>query len=119
RLDHRVHEALDAELEDLELEGFLRFEVREEAALGKLQLFGQPADREPLEADAARHPGRMLEDGLAGEGAFPEQDSGHATGPIIARSFVLVKPAARRTARGRPAGRHRRPRASPPEPDGG
>ena len=49
RLDHRVHEALDAELEDLELEGFLRFEVRVEAALAHADLGGQVADRQAVQ----------------------------------------------------------------------
>src|SRR6185295_3198139 len=81
-------EPLDAELEDLELQGFLGLEVREEAALGELQLLGEPADREPLEAHAARHAGGVLEDGLAGQRAFPQGGDDGNHGQKIARSFV-------------------------------
>ena len=76
-LDHPVHEALDAELEHLQLQRFLGLEVGEEAALRQLELVGEHADGEGAEADPARHGGGALEDGLAGQLAFSDGRAGH------------------------------------------
>src|SRR6185503_13035712 len=71
--------------QDLDLQGFLGPEVREEAALGKAQLLGQMADADALQAVAAGQGGGPLQDGLAGQLSLSHPF-------IIARSFVLSSP---------------------------
>ena len=65
RARHELHEASGGELEHLLLQGLLRTEVGEEAALGQPELVGQPADGEALQS----HPwpaGGRLQDAVAG-----------------------------------------------------
>ena len=70
RADHLVLEALGRRLEDLELELVLGPEMGEESALRQPQLGRQGADRQPLEAVAARQLHRLVEDPVAGLGAL-------------------------------------------------
>jgi hypothetical protein len=65
-LDDLVHESLGRRVEHLDLERLLGAEVREEPALGEVQLVGQASDRQPLEADLAGQARGPLQDGLPG-----------------------------------------------------
>ena len=84
RLDDDLHEPLRRVLEDGDLQALLRAEVREEAALGELELLGQLPDREPLEARLARDCGGPIQDRLPGDVALAHADN-------LERSFVPVK----------------------------
>lgn len=81
---HGLHEPFDGELEDLHLKRFLGTEMREEAALGEVEVFGQAADGQSFEADLAGQGGCALENGLTGQLPLAHPDK-------IVRTFVLVK----------------------------
>src|SRR5207249_1526234 len=85
RLDDLVDEASRGHLQHLNLKILLRLEVREEPALRQLEVVGEPADRQPLEADFRGQAERVHQDGLAGLLALPH-------GQKIVRSFDPVKP---------------------------
>jgi hypothetical protein len=66
RRDHLGHEPGPRVLEDLELQGLLRAEVRVEPALGQFGVGGEGADGHAAEADRAREGAGGLQDGLLG-----------------------------------------------------
>src|SRR5215472_2622294 len=82
--DDGVHELCRGRLEDLDLERLLGAEVREEAALGEVQVLREPPDREPLEPDLSGEPRGVIEDRRSRRFSLPH-------GRIKARTFVSVK----------------------------
>ena len=71
RLDHDLLDELPRRLlDDLHLQGFLGAEVREQAALGQLELLGQAADGQALEPDHRGQGGGPFDDRLPGGLAF-------------------------------------------------
>jgi hypothetical protein len=65
-LDDNRHEAFGGAIEHLDLQRFLRAEVREEAALGQLEVVGESADGQPFESHAAGEIDGVVHDGVAG-----------------------------------------------------
>jgi hypothetical protein len=65
----RPHDFLDKlsgrEIEQLHLQGFLRFEVGEQATLREVELLGERADRHALQADATRQGRSTFENRLS------------------------------------------------------
>ena len=84
RPDHLVDEPFGGGVEDLDLEGLLGAEVREEPALGEPELGREPADRQALEADLGREPDGAIEDDRTRLLPFSH-------GQIRARTFVLCQ----------------------------
>ena len=80
--DHEIDEALGGGLQDLDLQLFLRLEVREKAALGKADRRREPTDRQLLETDRAGEVDRLVQNRLLGLLALRD----HV--PKIARPFV-------------------------------
>ena len=68
--DHRGHEALRGTVEHLDLQRFLRAEVREETTLRELEIVSEPPDRQAFEPHPAGEIDRVVHDGVTGFLAF-------------------------------------------------